>query len=1138
MKKKPIWCADIHSRLIKFWKIMRLSIFFLLLTAAQLWANDSYSQSTRLSLNMKDSKLIDVLAEIENKTEFYFLFNQKFINIDQIVNIDMKNKKIDEILSELFDNTNINYLVMNKQIVLTTAPLESETGTKPQQAGMLSGKITDQQGLPIPGATVFVKETTIGTTTSSDGTYTLNNIPSNAILVFSFIGMKTQEIQYNGQSTINLTLEEETIGLEEVIAIGYGTQKKATTTAAVAALKGEELTGAPVANVNNSLIGRVPGLLSFQNSGEPGNDAATLRIRGIGTTGNANALIVIDGIPQNSSSISHINPNEIESLTVLKDAAAVAPYGIGGANGVVLITTKRGTEGKISMRYDGSVGFQQPTVIPDFLDAYGYASALNTAYENVGSPRTFTDEELQKFKDGSDPNHYPNTDWVGEIVNFAAPITRHNVSFTGGTQKVRFYSNLGYLYQEGIVSTINYHRYNIMLNVDADVTNTTTLSLDVSGNKRNNNNPAGASGSGIFTDVTEIPPIYPLKYENGLPAHKMLPSINESGYNKTSDNAMNIKLQIEQKIPFIPGLVLKGVFGYNMGYSFSKVWSLPHIFYKLNALEEYEEQPAGPNKPTLSQSFGQSSQRTIQGYINYERSFGKHDVKFLGVYEGRKGIWDNFAASRVNYDLYMDELSMGSSDKNNFGNSGGSSKSAQLGLVFRADYSYAEKYLVQFSGRYDGHYYFAPGERFTFFPSVSLGWRISEEKFIKGKITWIDNLKIRASYGTSGNLAGSAFQYLTTYQTRTSYVFGGPSPYQVLGIYESAQANESITWETAKKGNIGFDALLFKGKIDISFDVFKEKRSDMLLSPSAVVPSEYGISLSQVNAGVMENTGFDFSVTGRKNFTGGFRANATLNVSFAKNKLIETFETAATYNNPNRRKTGRPLDTRFGLKAMGFYQVDDFDSEGNLKQGIPVPSFGPVSAGDIRYVDIAGAPDAEGNITAPDGKIDINDYTVIGNPLFPKLIFGLNVNAFWKGFDLSMLWQGASKADVYLESEMAFPFYNGAKIFEEQTDYWTPENTNASFPRLTPTPITNNNQPSSFWVKDGTYLRLKNLELGYTLPKSVIDALTIKSLRIYVSGQNLLTFSHVKFLDPELSSTRARYYFQQKVFSVGVNVSF
>lgn len=1120
----------------KMLNIMKVTTLLFFMALMQVSAS-SYSQQTRLSLKFEKETLESVFSKIEANSEFSFFYKNEMIQNSNEVTAEFKNVLIFDILDQVLKAENLTYTVRNKLIMIvpkTDGGIENNS----QQQKSVSGKVTDTSGASLPGVSVVVKGTTNGTITDGNGNYMLSNIPGDGALVFSFVGMKTQEISVTRKSSIDVAMTEEAIGLDEVVAVGYGTQRKVTTTAAVAALKGEELTRSPVANINNSLVGRLAGVLSFQSSGEPGSDASTLRVRGVGTLGNANALIVIDGIPQSSSSISHINPDEVESITVLKDAAAVAPYGIGGANGVILITTKRGEEGKLSLKYDAYYGVQQSTAIPDYLDAYGYANAVNIANESIGNAPPFSADELAKYKDGSDPDHYPNTDWVNEIINSQAPITKHTLSFTGGSSKVRFYSSLGYIYQEGVISEINYDRYNLLLNVDADVTNTTKVSFDVNGNRRKDHRPADASGSGIFTDVTVIPPIYPLEFTNGLPAHSMLPSLYESGYDDDVSNVLNAKLQGEQKVPFIPGLTLKGVFAYNMGYSFDKEWSLPYTFYKLNAQNEFVPEQAGPIKPSLSEDFNENHQRTIQGYITYERTFGQHDIKLLGVYEGKSGTNNYFSASRVNYDLFIDELSLGNSDKNNFNNRGGSGNSAQMGWVYRLDYSFAEKYLMQLSGRYDGHYYFAPGKRFSFFPSVALGWRLSEEKFIKNNFSWIDNLKLRASYGVSGNLAGGPFQYLTSYQTRNSYVFGGTSPYQVLGIYESAQANSGITWETAKKGDIGFDALLFNGRIDVTFDVFKERRSDMLLRPSEVVPAEYGIGLSQVNAGIMENGGFDFNITYRNNFRNNLRLNTTLIITYAKNKLIETFETSATYNNPNRRRTGRPLDTRFGLQALGLYQLDDFDEKGKLIDGLPTPTFGPVAPGDIKYADIAGPPGENGETAGPDGKINIHDETVIGDPLFPQLIFGLNFNANWKGLDLSMLWQGAGENSVYISNEMASPFFNGAKIFKEQMDYWTPDNPNASHPRLTPAPITNNGQTSSFWVKDGTYLRLKNLELGYTLPESIMKILTIERMRLFVSGQNLITFSQLKFLDPELSNGRGWYYFQQKVFAFGINVTF
>jgi TonB-linked SusC/RagA family outer membrane protein len=1077
----------------------------------------------------------EALETIEKQSEFFFLYSEKIIDVSREVNIQVQETTIDKILDIIFAGSDVNYAIKGRQIVLTSPETGNTSDSSSQQQKKVTGKVTDRLGNDLQGVTVAIKGTTTGVITDVKGNYSISNIPGNAVLQFSFVGMRTQEVKIGGRTIINVSLDEEVIGIDEVVVVGYGTQKKVATTSSVSTVKGNELVAAPVANITNSIIGRLPGVLSFQNSGEPGSDAATIRIRGIGTTGNAAALVIVDGIP---GSLATIDPNDVESVTVLKDAAAVAPYGLGGANGVVLITTKRGKEGKVSINYKTYYGVQGPTFMPEYLDSYGYANALNTANENVGVAHPYSDEVLQKFKDGSDPDHYPNTDWVHEIVNFKAPMSRQNLTFTGGTKKLRYFSNLGYLSQEGIVSTIKYRQYNVLLNVDADVTNTTIVSADVTGTKTKTYNPSGATGTGIFTDVTEISPTLPLKFTNGLPAHAMLPNIYQSGYNNSTGNTFNMKLQIEQRVPFIPGLKFKGAFDYRIGETFDKTWTLPRTFYKLDASDQYIAQATGPVSPTLSETITLNESQVLQGYINYDRSFGKHVVSFLGVYEGRNGNSNNLSASRVNYDLLLDELSYGSSDKNNFTNAGTSSKNSQMGWVYRLSYSYNLKYFFESSGRYDGHYYFAPGKRFAFFPSISTGWRISEEKFFKEKFPWIDNLKIRGSYGKSGNLAGNPFQYMTSYLTRSGYIFGGTSPVQVLGTYESAQPNIFITWETADKTNVGMDLLVKNGKIDMSIDLFKERRSNMLLSPATTVPSEYGIGLSQVNAGIMENRGIDFSIGTRQELFKDFQLNAIFNLTYAKNKLIQTYETAATYNNPNRRQTGRSLNTQFGLQAMGLYQVSDFDETGALKAGLPVPSYGAVKPGDIRYADLAGAPGADGKITGPDNIININDYTVIGDPLFPQMIFGLNVDMSYKGFDLTMLWQGAGKSSIYIFDELAYPFFNGAKIYKEQLNYWTPENPNADFPRLTPTTITNNIQTSSFWLKDGSYLRLKTMEIGYSLPSNIMNLLKMKSVRFFVSGQNLLTFCKLKYIDPELANNRARYYFQQKVYACGIDIGF
>lgn len=1000
----------------------------------------------------------------------------------------------------------------------------------------ISGTVTDGNNVPLSGVSVKVKGTQQGTVTDAAGKFDMNfSTDVSPVIIFSYIGFAAQEVAVTHNQKLTIVLAPAGNTLDDVVVIGYGKQKKTTVTAAVSSVGGDQITKATVANISNTLGGRVAGVINRQSGGAPGADNDQIQIRGIGTTGSLVPLVIVNGIPRD---YNQLDPNEIETVTILKDAAAVAPYGLAGANGVILVTTKRGKEGKFTLNYNAYYGIQNPTNLPEFLDAYGYASLLSAANVNIGNPATYTAEQLEKFRNGEDPDRFPNTDWAQEVLSKNAPITRHSLSFSGGSERIRFYGNAGYLFQEGIVPVINFRRYNFSASVDADVTATTSILVDVNGIVSRQTNPGGNGGAAIFTNVNEYPPILPIRFSNGRSANALLPQIYESGYNRNMNNTTNAKIQFDQSIPQVPGLMLKAAFAYNKLDTFGKVWNLPVTFYGLNAQNQFAPQAAGPVSPTLSQAYRQFAGLVGQGYLTYDRTFGKSAVSALVVYEVQSGTVNSLSASRINYSVFLDELNSGSSNRNDLNNGGSSGKSSQMGWVYRTNYAYAGKYLVELSGRYDGHYYFAPGKRFAFFPAASLGWRLSEENFIKDNYSWINNLKLRGSYGKSGNLAGGPFQYLASYGLRNSYVFGGTAPVQAQGIFENIQANRNITWETSNKANIGLDASFFRGKLGFSFDVFKERRSDMLIAPSAILPAEYGIGISQINAGIMENKGMDFSITSDHRFQNGLVLNAAFNFSYAQNKLIQTFEGASTFNNPNRRLTGRPYKTEFGLQALGLYQLDEFTATGALNAGLPIPSFGAVKAGDIKYADIAGPAGADGKPSGPDGRIDINDYTVTGDPLFPQIIYGLTISSSWKGVDLNMLWQGAAKASIYINNEVAFPFFNGAKISKEQTDFWTPENPNASYPRLTPSPITNNTQPSSFWIRDGDYIRLKTLELGYTLPARLVNSIRMSSLRFFVSGQNLLTFSKIKFLDPELGSERARYYFQQRVMSFGLNVGF
>jgi TonB-linked SusC/RagA family outer membrane protein len=1018
------------------------------------------------------------------------------------------------------------------------------TQTFSQSAIPVKGVVSDEKGVPLSGVTITVKGSEANAVSGADGRFSLNAPNKRAVLIFSYVGHQVQEITVGDKTDFNITLIAGENQLEQVVVVGYGTQKRASVTAAVATIQGSDIAAKPVANLSNSIGGRVAGVIFTQNAGEPGYDGANLLIRGRSTTGNTQPLVIVDGVPR---SFNQLDPDSIASLTILKDAAAVAPYGMAGANGVILITTKRGKSGAPTLEYSGYVGWQNPTRLTKFVNASEYATMRNIANANVGSPAVYTEEELQKFKDGSDPDLYPNHNVLKELITPNAIITGHNLSLSGGTDKLRYYGGLGYLNQKGMWGPTNYKRYNLVSNIEAQATATTKVSLSLNGRVEDRNFPGVSAGS-IFYQAFRTPPTAPLTFSNGLPGsyigRSAYGNIFNSGYTNTVGYVLLSQFSIEQQLPFIKGLSVKAAVSYDMNepggsdpaITLSKTWRTPIPYYTVNATTQpYTYTLAGndgPAKPVYSVSYFQNQAFTYQGYLNYNNDFGKHGVTAMVVLEARNSKFTSLGASRSNFNVNVPELNNGSFNATDISNNGFSGQTKQQSAIFRVTYAYNSKYLFEASGRYDGHYAFGPGHRYGFFPAVSAGWRLSEEDFIRQNLEWVDNLKLRASYGESGalpyiggNLA--AFQYLSAYSLYgNSAVINGSG---TQGLNETLEANPNITWERARKTNIGLDLSILNGLFTLEADYFFEKRNNMLVAPNAILPGEYGIGLAQENAAIMSNRGFEFTAGTRyspaKDLTLGLTANFTL----AKNKLLQIFEDDATFNNPNRKLTGRALGTQFGYQATGYFQVsDDKDGDGIIQSSeYPVTQFGTLHPGDLKYLDVNG-----------DNQISPDDYMPIGKPSTPQIIYGFAPTINYKSFDLSLLFQGAAARDFYIAAEAAFPFVNSASAVRETLDYWTPENPNARNPRVTPQPTDNNQRGSSWWINKGSYLRLKTGELGYTLPAAILKGIKIQAARFYLSGQNILTWSKIKNFDPEISSTSGQYYPQQRVVSVGLNVTF
>jgi TonB-linked SusC/RagA family outer membrane protein len=1045
-------------------------------------------------------------------------------------------------------------LIFNFQNVLavsTYSPIADEL-----QQLTVSGKVTDAStGEALPGVNIVVKGTTSGTISGTDGKYLLPVTDRKVILVASFIGYVTKEIPLDGKENLDIILAGETTALEEVVVIGYGTQRKTTLTGSVGSLKGDKIAMAPVANISNSIAGKMAGVSMTQSSGQPGKNNPTLYIRGVGTTGSQSALIVVDGIP--GRSMNQIDPESIESISVLKDAAAIAPFGLGGANGVILITTKSGEKrSPMTINLNSQFGWQNPTIYPKVLGPEDFMLLSNEAYLNDnpgGTNLPYAPAVIADYDNlhAQDPDLYPIADY-DQLFQKNIPIQQHHLEFSGGSDKISFNAGFRYYKENGMFDPdkitgqeMGYDRINYYVNMKFDITKTTKISLQSSSALENTDDiDVGVSSQSVFEMRKAFPAVYPIFFSNGTWASYNQGSapayLNSGGYSNGHTDTRYSTISIEQQLPFIQGLSIKGSISYdNSVYSYKGLHK-PFYYYVI----DYNTTPYSFSKQVLTYqttTYPYLTERrdiyntiTAQGFVNYERTFGQNKIIGLFVFEGKESNYTTVSATRQKFPVDIDELSMGSSNRADYDNSGTSSEASQLSYVYRLGYSYRDKYLLEAAGRYDGHYYFAPDRKWGFFPSFSIGWRISEEDFMKG-LASINNLKIRGSWGKSGNLAGAPFQYLSGYSIGSNYALG--TGQMVNGAYTNLEANPLITWEEAAKTDIGIEASLWNSLLTFEADFFYEKRNGMLLPPEVTVPVEYGISLAQENAGVMVNQGFEVSVGSEHQWQNGLRIGLSGNFSFAKNKMIEIFESSATYDNPNRRRTGRAYGTAFGYHVLGMFSTsDDTNGDGiiNSVDGYNIAQvYGTIHPGDVKYADVSG-PDG-----TPDGKVDMNDEVVIGYPRYPAMTYGFTLTSGWKGFDLDLFFQGSAMQSISTLRNDLDPFDNNASncLYEYYDNRWSPDNqATAKYPRAQFGRQWTN--ASDMFNPDITFLRLKTGTLGYTLPANITKSVYIKKLRLYFLCQNLFTLCNLDWLDPEGGSGGQNAYPLMKTYSFGVNVTF
>ncbi len=1112
----------------KVFRVMRLTFYLVLLTMFQTFAGTSYSQNTRLSFKLTNVKVKDVLNVIEEKSEFYFLFNSKLVDVERRVDINVSNQQIEKILDNLFAGYNVGYTVMDRQIIIQPNAVPTEAVA--QQKKSVSGVVKDESGGPLPGVSVVIKGTTRGSLTDMNGKYQLEVAPGDKTLSFSFIGMTTQEIAIGTSSTINVVMKVESFGVDEVVVVGYGVQKKVTTTGAVVSAQGSDIVKSPSTNMTNNLIGRLPGLTTISRSGEPGADDAILRIRGANTLGDNTPLVVVDGVANRS--LARINPNDIESITILKDASA-AIYGSQAANGVILVTTKRGAMGKPKITLGVNTGVTQPTRIPDMANAAQYASMLNeVAYYKSYNPTTdqytlgrnsvYSVDDIKKYGDGSDPWGHPNTDWFGAVFNKWAPQNEQNASISGGTENMKYFLSLGAMSEDGIYkrSATNYKQYNFRTNIDGRVSKYINIGFDVAGREELRNYPTRSAGS-IFRMLMRGKPNMPAYWPDGTPGpdieygdNPAVTSTSATGYDMGKTYVLESNLRTVIEIPWVSGLSITANASFDKTFLFHKKFETPWFLYTWDGNPEHitVKGQRGLSNPQLSEDMADGQNLSTNAYATYEKTFAeKHTIKLMAGTERRNGHNDVFSAFRKNYiSSAVDQLFAGASDQY-MANDGSATQNAYLSYFGRFNYDLSKKYMAEFVWRYDGSYRFPANKRFGFFPGISAGWRMSEENFWKDNIAFINDFKLRGSWGQTGNDRIADYQYLTTYgyQSGRTYVFNGVDNKLLL---ETKIPNPNVTWEVANQANIGFDAQLLDNKLTVTADYFNNLRTQILLPRNASVPSSAGLTLPPENIGKVKNSGFE-GVVSYHNSVGELKYSVSVNGSYAKNKIIFWDETPGVPS--YQRSTGRPMGSSLYYQAIGVFK--------DVAAVNAYPHWAGARPGDIIFKDVN-----------KDGKIDGLDRVMNDKSYIPRFVGAFSLNLVYKQFDLSMMFQGATGSVQYVNPESG-DIGNYYKYYADNR--WTPENPSTTFPKAWNRDEEYwRGQGNTFWLQNMNYLRLKNMEVGYNLPSNINNLLGIDGLRIYVNGLNLLTLSKQKLIDPELEQGTS--YPLQRVVTGGLTLTF
>lgn len=1133
-------------------KVLGLFLCFLLLGIDYSFASyNNYSQFKTLSVSVSNSTLREVLKTIEKSSQFVFFYLDDAVNLERKVSIDSKNKNIEEILSELFEGTSCTYRISDRQIFISgKAPASTE---QQQNKRKISGRVTDIKGEPLIGVNVTVDGDANGSITNMDGLYEIFVTKKSVVLKFTYIGFKTSEIRTNASTNIyDVTLEEQVNELEETVIVGYGTQRKISNIGAQSSMKMEDIK-TPSASLTTTLAGRLAGVVAVQRTGEPGKDAADIWIRGISTPNTSSPLVLVDGVER---SFNDIDPEDIESLTTLKDASATAVYGVRGANGVILIKTKPGKVGKPTVSADYYESFTRFTKMVDLADGITYMNAANEAMRNDGIATKYTEDQIRNTIAGKDPYLYPNVDWLKEIFNDWGHNRRVNVNVRGGSKKVAYYASVSYFNETGMTVTdknidtydskMKYSRYNFTTNLNIDVTPTTKVEIGAQGYLGEGNYPA-ISSADLYNAAMSISPVeYPkMFFVNGeafVPGTSTNNNFNNPysqatrrGYDNLTKNQIYSNLRVTQDLDMLTkGLKLTAMYAFDVyneihvhqdraesTYNFLDT-SVP---YDMNGQPILQRIYEGSNVLSYTQETSGNKKTYLEASLNYDRTFNDdHRVSALFLFNQQskllypKGTLEDAIPYRM------------------------------MGIAGRATYSWKDRYFAEFNIGYNGAENFSPKHRFGTFPAFGVGWVVSNEKFWQPLSKAVSFLKIRYTDGKVGNseVSDRRFMYLDQMKENGDYGYKfGPNGTKWSG-YETVNMAVDLIWEESRKQDLGIDLKLFNDDLSIVFDLFKERRENILLKREHSIPSFLGYNTSAPygNIGIIENKGFDGTIEYNKRINKDWVIALRGNVTFNKDKWIQGELPEQKYEWMNQY--GHNINGVKGYVAEGLFtqaEIDDmarWESLSDANKAItPKPfasQFGTVKAGDIKYKDLNN-----------DGQIDAYDQTYISRGDVPTTVYGFGFTVGWKDLSVGMMFQGVAGAERVLNGSSVNPFNGGGgsgNLYSNIGDRWTEENPdqNAFYPRLSygseTTSNINNFQKSTWWVRNMNFLRLKTLQISYNLPKPWVNKVHLKNAAVYVMGTNLFTLSRFKLWDPELNTDNGASYPNTTSYSVGINFTF